>query len=110
MTGELDSNQKNILEILEAFRTRKDMYIDPVCPEEAEKWLYGFDVGCFACGVQIEWQIALEKRGWELRSTTSPIHEMRVKGLSDEQIIDELVALREDAVRYQYRFNTSTCT
>jgi hypothetical protein len=41
-----------IIDIVDPFRQRKAMSIDPVIPEEAEKFLYGFDADCLACGAQ----------------------------------------------------------
>ena len=74
------------------------MYISPVTPEEAEKFLYGFDVGCFACGVHIPWQDVTNHRGFTI-STLSPVVEMRAKGMADDAIIDELISFRIDALR-----------
>ncbi|HEY2413254.1 MAG TPA: hypothetical protein VGI40_13475 [Pirellulaceae bacterium] len=90
---------EKIAEILDAFRQRTEMYIDPVSPEEAEKFLYGFDVGCFACGVQFRWQDIAEQRGWILGTTSPIVAEMRAKGLSDDRIINELISIREEAAK-----------
>jgi hypothetical protein len=92
------NNGNKILDVLEGFRTRKLMYIDPVCAEEAEKFLGAFDIGCFACGIPLEWHDVVERRGWKLVSV-SLIPQMRERGLSEEQVIDELIAFREEAVR-----------
>jgi hypothetical protein len=85
------------IEVLDAFRTRKEMYLNPVSVEEAEKFLLGFDVGCLACGVDLNWRDVAEGR-WELGQNW-PIEQMRGKRLSDEAIIDELISFRSDAVR-----------
>jgi hypothetical protein len=92
-----DGMYARIIEILDAFRRRKDPYISPVSPEEAEKFLYGFDTGCVACGVLVEWQACAERRGWRL-GAIGPITQMRERGMTDDAIIDELISFRQDAI------------
>jgi hypothetical protein len=86
-------------QVLDAFCTRKQMYLNPVTAEEAEKFLLGFDVGCLSCGVDLEWQQIAERRGWRFGPTSGPIEQMRRKGLSDIAIIDELISFRSEAAR-----------
>ena len=94
----MSGHGKRIIEILAAFQARKDMYVSPVSPEEAEKFLVGFEVGCFACGIPLNWTDIAARRGWE-NSVISPIVEMRSAGMSDDRIIDELISLRNDAAQ-----------
>jgi hypothetical protein len=54
---------EHFMEVLDAFGTRKEMYLSPVTAEEAEKFLLGFDVGCLACGVDLNWHQIAERRG-----------------------------------------------
>jgi hypothetical protein len=76
------------------------MYLNPVTAEEAEKFLYGFDVGCLACGVGLNWHQIAECRGWNRGPTTTSLsEEMKMQGLSDTAIIDELISFRSEAAR-----------
>src|SRR4051812_7300043 len=95
----MEARLEKIAEIFDAFRQRTVMYIDPVSPVEAEKFLYGFDVGCFACEVQLRWQEIAEQRGWILGTTNPIVAAMRAKGLSDDRIINELIYIREEAAK-----------
>src|SRR5262245_51927992 len=94
-TSEPENMYEHFMEVLDAFRTRREMYLNPVSVEEAEKFLLGFDVGCLACGVDLNWRKVAEGR-WKL-GPTWPIEQMRRKGLSDEAIIDELISFRSEA-------------
>jgi hypothetical protein len=90
------AQREKIVEYLNSFRQRKAMYIDPVTPEEAEKWLYAFWVGCCACGVEWDWQTFAQRRGWPL--TISLVTQMRSNGLTEPEMCDELVAIYIEAL------------
>ncbi len=84
-----------ILEILRSARERKPMYIQPVDLAAAENFLTGFKVGCFACGLEVPYEIRERvtiERGWKW-DAAPPTKEMRERGLNEEQIIDELFAI-----------------
>jgi hypothetical protein len=84
-----------ILEILRSARQRKPMYIQPVDVAAAENFLAGFHVGCFACGLEVPFEIRERvtiERGWPWYAAR-PIKEMRERGLNEEQIVDELFAM-----------------
>jgi hypothetical protein len=81
-----------LLEILRSARQQKRMYFQPVDVETAVTFLNAFDVGCFACGIDLSnvfRERATNERGWEWNAL-GPEREMRSRGHTDEQIIDEL--------------------
>ncbi len=87
--------RERILEILRSARSRKAMYLGTVDVPSAECFLNGFVVGCFACGrdlpLEIHEQVTIA-RGWTW-SAARPIDEMRERGLTEEQVVDELFAI-----------------
>jgi hypothetical protein len=90
-----------ILRFLEAFRKRKPMYIGKVEVRAAELFLAGFLAGCGACGFPgswEKWRDAAAARGWK-RSPLGPVPEMRDRGMSEEEIIDELITIHAEVVR-----------
>lgn len=86
---------ERILEILRSARSRKAMYLGTVDVPSAESFLNGFEVGCFACGRDLPLEIreqATTARGWTW-SAARPIDEMRQRGLTEEQVVDEFFAI-----------------
>jgi hypothetical protein len=84
-----------IIEILRSARDRKAMYLGTVDVPSAENFLNGFKVGCFACGRDVPLEVRARvttKRGW-VWSAKGPIEEMRERGLTEEEIVDELFAI-----------------
>jgi hypothetical protein len=71
------------------------MYLTRVDPEAAENFLNGIGVACFACGLDVPLAIrerATIERGWNW-SAARPIDEMRQRGLDEQAIVDELLAI-----------------
>jgi hypothetical protein len=84
-----------LLAYLRAFQNRKAMYVQPVNLATVQSFLTGFATGCHACGYDIhrgQGSGVKEVRGWEWNAI-GPIPQMRVKGLSEEKIMDELIEL-----------------
>ena len=69
----------HILDILRSARQRKPMYLQSVDIAAADNFLTGFEIGCFACGlevpVEIRERVTIE-RGWKWYAEL-PITEMR---------------------------------
>jgi hypothetical protein len=84
-----------IIETLGSARQRKAMYLGTVDVASAETFLNGFQVGCFACGLEVPLEIrerVTTARGWGW-SAKRPIEEMRKRGWNEEEIVDELFAI-----------------
>lgn len=93
----------HIVEHLRAFQRRKPMYVHPVNVETVQSFLAGFYVGCGACGFEIDlshrWE-AQVARGWE-RQPDGPVSQMERKGMSEAEIMDELIEIEIHMLRAQ---------
>jgi hypothetical protein len=86
---------RRILQILKSARQRKAMYLPNVDVASAETFLSGFEIGCSACGFEVPLEVrkrVTTLRGWEWRAT-SPVDQMRERGVDEERIVEELFAL-----------------
>jgi len=97
-----------LIEYLQAFQKRKGMYVQPVTVKTVEAFLAGFRTGCHAFGIEINGELELaaqEPRGWKPRAV-SPIPQMEAKGMSDAEIMDELIEIEMDVLRAQVSRDT----
>lgn len=77
--------------------SRKAMYFQPVDATTARTFVDGFLTGCFVLGVELDWNRAEQMRGWKT-SPLGPIPQMKERGLNDDKIADELLAILSAAV------------
>lgn len=94
-----------LIENLQSFQKRTKMYVDPVDVRTVQGFLNGFEFGCHACGYPIDracWLTALEARGWD-RDAIGPVPQMERKGMSEAEIIDELVEIEILIIRQMER-------
>jgi hypothetical protein len=95
----MDAKQEAIA-ILESFRQRKPMYIQPVTVEMAVCFLRGFYIACTACGLVSqgpELSEATKARGWDV-GVACPTPTMLASGLDAEATIDELISIYQEAL------------
>ena len=88
-----------ILEILQSTRSRKEMYFLPVSPVAAIHCIHGLQTGFSFAG--LEWspdhrRAAIQQRGLVFRVAATELDELRKRGLTDEAIVDELLAIEID--------------
>lgn len=88
----------HLIERLELMQQRKAMLVQPVSVSAVLDFLRGFRNAYRCCGVRSDVDKAEKQRGWKL-SALGPVPQMRKKGMSDEQIMDELIAIEIDALR-----------
>jgi hypothetical protein len=92
---------EDVIAALERFRTRTAMYIHPVNVPKARSFLYGLRLGVLVFGIRWErdvwWQVQ-ETRGWQQRSV-GPVPQMKAKGITSRQIIDELIDIEIETLR-----------
>lgn len=88
-----------IIEILEAAREVKMMYIQPVTVDSAINFLNGFRLGMFCLDEKIPGGVrdqAHKDRGYNYTAMGTE-RQMRARQMSDEEIMDELFALEIEA-------------
>jgi hypothetical protein len=93
--------QKSVLELLEHMLRRPAMYVPQLDVANVQSFLIGLEAGCRLSGLDITreiYQEAAATRGWKWRAKRNVWH-MRKKNLSDEEIIQELIAVEMEAVR-----------
>jgi hypothetical protein len=90
------STWKDIEKLLRLFQAKPHLFLGQVTLERVEVWLGGFIAGCGVCGPKEDQDLSIkvvEKRGWKL-SARGLTWQMREKGLSDHQIINELIEIQ----------------
>ncbi|MFO0203802.1 MAG: hypothetical protein ACK528_11805 [Alphaproteobacteria bacterium] len=90
-----------LIEHLQSFQKRKAMYVGHVSIETVEAFMTGFRIGRHGMGLENdrELQWATEAaRGWE-QSAAGPVLQMKSQGLSDNEIMDELIEIEIDVLR-----------
>ena len=91
-----------LLELLDSLALRTSMYVQPVSFATVEAYLHGLAAGLEHAGIKHTWeeyQAAAESRGWDPRGSTGIVRDFNRKGLSDAEMIEELVAIKADAYR-----------
>lgn len=78
------------------------MWVGKLDPWFMVSFLHGFESGLNIAGLpeveQVRWTDKALRRGWKVRST-GPIGEMRERGMSEREIITELIEIEIDALR-----------
>ena len=95
------SDIERILYALENMRQRQPMYLEAVNIEAMVNFIHGFNLGIFTLGFKIPdmvYEQAYKQRGWEY-TARGAWQDMRDRGLSEETIMDELLAVEMDAWR-----------
>lgn len=92
-----------LIEHLRSFQKRKEMYVGHATIEAVEAFLTGFRIGRHGMGLEIDLDLqcaAQATRGWE-QSAAGPVPQMRSQGLSDNEIMNELIEIEIDVLREQ---------
>ncbi len=98
---DFDNQITAIIKLLESVRQRKGMYLDPVDGRAAENFVNGTSCVLAAMGVYDReqcWNRTVAVRGWKVRATKL-VPQMQARGLSDEQIADEILAIEAESWR-----------
>ncbi len=85
-----------LLESIQHFRARPEMYLDRVEPQALVNFLNGMHTGLQAIGLR--WNVdhriaAVERRGLESSSAKWETEALEGRGLSPAQVVDELLAI-----------------
>jgi hypothetical protein len=90
-----------ILQLLETLKKQKDSFLYPLEVPTLETYLAGVRAGCAAFGAEIPKDLrrkVTEARGWK-RTAAGPVAQMKEKGMDDEAVMDELIAIEMELFR-----------
>jgi hypothetical protein len=87
---------ESLVKRLEEVRQRPWFWLGRIDPELAKVFLLGIDQSMEATGFgrvqEVRWQVERD-RGWDQGGARGPISHMKREGLTDEAIVDELMAI-----------------
>jgi hypothetical protein len=89
-----------LLDALDSLAKRPEMYVHPVSFATVQSYLHGLGHGCGYAGIEYspdDYHAAAEARGWDPRGSVGIVRDFRRKGLSDEEMVHELIAVETDA-------------
>jgi hypothetical protein len=92
---------EGVVGLLDSFAKRTAMYVQPVDIPTVQSYLHGLEAGCSLGGLSVSrdmYVAAAAQRGWEFRATGIVWH-MEAKGLSTDEIVQELIAVGVTAFR-----------
>jgi hypothetical protein len=93
---------KDFLDLLDSLAKRPQMYVHPVSFATVQSFLHGLNVGCRLAGIDYSWDdyfAAAQDRGWDPRGNIGIERDFRNKGIPDEVMAQELIAVAADAYR-----------
>src|SRR5215211_1966314 len=93
---------KRLLDLLESVAKRPQMYFGPVTFRAAQDFLLGLRYGCEFAGIKYSrehYRAAVEDRGWDPCGNVGILRDFERKGLSDEEMARELLAVELGAYR-----------
>lgn len=88
------------IDTLEEARQWPGMFMHPTGEASAQNFLSGFGAACYAFGVTLSLEHrrqAAADRGWSFPST-GPAGQMRERGYTEAQVVDELIAIEIQAL------------
>ena len=99
--NEQEALVQKAIEALEKVRQRPAMFFHQPSEASAEDYLSGFATACHAFGLPIPFELRREAtymRGWGFPSV-GPVPEMRERGYSEQEIVDELLVIEIMALK-----------
>jgi|GEM_PF-5313089 len=92
----------NLPDLLEQIALRPAMYAGRISFDRVEAFLNGLRIGYASTGIDYTWddyQAAANARGFDARGAIGIVRDFESKGLSDEEMVRELIAIVSDAYR-----------
>jgi hypothetical protein len=92
---------EKLLQLLQRLQQSKEMFIFPLTLASLENYLSGFRGACAACGFEVNRKLrqqVIERHGWKF-SAAGPASQMKEKGMSEEAIMDELIAIEMELLK-----------
>jgi hypothetical protein len=91
----------SLLQLLDSLAKRPQVYVaSPVCYATVKSYLNGLAGGLRLTGIEYPWdddRAAAEDRGWDPRGNIGILRDFMNKGLTDEQMVQELIAVEAAA-------------
>jgi hypothetical protein len=90
------------MDLLDSLAKRPAMYVGMVSFVTVRSFLHGLQSGCHLAGIEYsreDYFAAAQVRGWDPRSAIGIEYDFRRKGISDEMMIQEIIAVEIDAYR-----------
>jgi hypothetical protein len=105
--------ETGLLQLLDSIAKRPQVYVaSPVSYATVKSYLNGLAGGLRLTGIEYSWDdyhAAAEDRGWDPRGNIGILRDFMKKGLTDEQIVREIIAVEAAAyARALDRANTIT--
>jgi hypothetical protein len=90
----------SLSELMDFLAKHTQMYVHPVSFATVQSYLHGLSAGLQLAGVEYTWEeyrAAAEARGWDPRGNIGIVRDFTNKGLSDAEMVQELIAVEADA-------------
>ena len=87
-------------ELFDSLAKRPHMFVHPVDYSSMKGYLTGLAMGLRFAGIEWTWDdylAAAEARGWDPRGDIGILRDFARKGLSDAEMVQELIAIEADA-------------
>jgi 3-methyladenine DNA glycosylase Tag len=91
---------ENLPELLDCLAKRQQLFVHPVTFATLQAYLRGLAAGLRFAGVEWSWDdyhAAAEERGWDPRSSIGILEDFTQRGLSDAEMVRELIAVETAA-------------
>ncbi len=94
--------KKILMDLLDCLAKRPQIYLPSMSYERVRIFLFGLRIGCGIAGLMYtseDYCAAARARGWDPRSNTGIDRDFTRKGISDEMMAQEFLAVEIDAYR-----------
>jgi hypothetical protein len=104
----MEHHAQKVVELLREVRRRPPVWIGGYSPESLLHFLNGVTAAAGAFGLRIHrhpgsaYGQVITERGWE-HIAAAPVDEMRERGLSDQEIVQELLTIEIETWRRGYQ-------
>ncbi len=91
---------ENLPELLDCLAKRPQMFVHPVMYSTVQAYFRGLAAGLRHAGIERTWDdydAAANARGWDPRGNIGIVRDFTDKGLTDAEMVRELIAVETDA-------------
>jgi hypothetical protein len=101
-SADLIMEASELLRHLDSLAKRPEMFVHPVSFFTIRSYLHGLEAGLKFFGIQYTWEhyeSAANAHGFDPRGSIGILQDFREEGLSDQQMVDALIAIEADSYR-----------